>query len=74
MAHQPLPLCGFGHTILYYNCSAIIEYHATMRTFQNMTANITESYYMYVRSRKDYRNHLTNRYVSIEWLFLGSKY
>ena len=56
MGRPHKPLCGFGQTILYYDCSDFVDYKATMRNFPNMLNESIEK--NYVKNRKTQHKHL----------------
>ena len=43
MGRRPIPVCGFGHAILYDETSTMRTYLYTMRDHPNMTKGVTEA-------------------------------
>ena len=59
MGRHTIPLCGFGHVILFDESSSFKTYMFTMKDTPRMTETIKESYYEKVR--KQYKSHLNTR-------------
>ena len=50
MGRTALPVCGFGHVILYNDISDFQTYTVKMKDYTKMTVGVTDSYYKWVKN------------------------